>query len=219
MKRLVAFGCSHTWGDSLSEEQNGLLNKNIPPHPQSWPYVLGNLLGRETINISYPGEGNKAISHKIFNFDFKSNDIVVPLWTHVGRHSVISKINSSKVDNYSRYNYWMIERGDKITESYFKNFYTFDDDAYQTLSFIQSVNFTLNSKVQKILNSFATLEILKVVKKYSTNLSIYQTPFVEGYYKYGKGLDQRHLGSKAHEKFAHGVYEILVKDTPSPNLF
>jgi hypothetical protein len=214
MKRLIAFGCSHTWGDSLSVDQNGVECKNLPPHKKSWPYILGNLLGRETINISYPGESNKAISHKIFNFKFEPDDIVIPLWTQVGRYCKIGDIKASYVENYTRFNTWYIIRDDKISKAYFRDYHTFGDEYYQIFSYIQSINFTMIPKVASFINCYSSDEVLNFMKTNSKLINYFSISFFEGYYKYGRGVDGTHLGSKAHQKFAEDLYRVLGQECP-----
>jgi len=218
MKRLIGFGCSHTWGDALSKEQNSAYPKRrgLPPHPQSWPYLLGEMLGRETINLSYPGESNKGISHKMFNFEFKEDDIVIPLWTHIGRHCIIDKLQSYDNTNYTRVNSWYVDL-DESTDRYYKEYHTIDDELYQTICFIQSINSMIQPKVERIVNGFACTQVLKLIQKYSTNLPIYTIPFFEGYSKWGIAYDGLHIGEEGHNKFAMDLYTYLTQEPLNNN--
>lgn len=213
MNRLIAFGCSHTWGDYLTEDHNREINRDAPPHKESWPYVLGEILQRDVINISFVSESNKAISHKIFNFNFQSTDVVVPLWTHLGRHCVIQKINESHPYNYIRHNVQHIKRSrNKLTERYYRGFYSLDDEYFQTVSYIQSVNFSLQSKVARVLNCFASQELIDFFYSYNIPIPLFKIPFYQGYSRYGKALDKQHLSREANRKFAVDLSRYLTAD-------
>lgn len=73
MTRLVAFGCSFTYGQGLDDTQD------------SWPSVLANRLGIPVVNEGKPSAGNLEILHRILNFDFQNDDIVAILWTYYSR--------------------------------------------------------------------------------------------------------------------------------------
>lgn len=73
MTRLVAFGCSCTYGEELD-------NLN-----DAWPNVLANLLNIDVINEGKPGSSNLEILYKILNFDFQKDDVVVVMWTYYSR--------------------------------------------------------------------------------------------------------------------------------------
>jgi len=215
-KRLITFGCSHTWGDALSIEQNSAYPKrrSLPPHPLSWPYVLGEMMDREVINISYPGESNKGIAHKMFNFKFKGGDIVIPLWTHIGRHCIIEKISSTEIGNYKRHNSWYVEL-EKETETYYRDYHTIDDELYQTLCFIEWINLRLGNKVERIVNGFADKEVLKFIKGQCKELDVWRIPFFEGYSKWGVAYDGLHLGKEGHLKFAEDMNSYLKGNVES----
>ena len=221
MKRLVAFGCSHTWGEAITKNHSSLLDKSLKASKYSWPYLLGNLLDVEVINISKSGESNKAIAHKILNFNFLPDDIVIPLWTHIETRScIIQNFNKSEDTNYERIYSWYKENDDSQfskkkydwIDLYFKNFHTNADSKFESLSYIQSSNFILNSKVKTIINCFAIYHNLNFIKKYSSLTNIFNKPFYEGYLKYGLAFDNVHLSLKANEEFAKELYDFLKKE-------
>jgi hypothetical protein len=88
MSRLVAFGCSYTYG-------HGLPDCHIPPDwpgeiPSnlSWPSLLARDLSLELINVSKPGISNAHILWYLLNFSFKDDDICIVMWTHFNRYPV-----------------------------------------------------------------------------------------------------------------------------------
>jgi hypothetical protein len=74
MSRLVAFGCSYTYGKDLEK-----------PNQDSWPSVLAGLLNLECVNQSIVGAGNLEILWNILNFDFQDDDQVFIMWSHFTR--------------------------------------------------------------------------------------------------------------------------------------
>lgn len=84
-RRLVAFGCSFTYG-------HGLPDCHLPggrpgPHPSkhAWPAIVAKDLGRECVNLSRPGASSKQVAYHILNTEFHKDDIVAIWWPHVTR--------------------------------------------------------------------------------------------------------------------------------------
>jgi hypothetical protein len=77
MPRLVAFGCSYTYGKDLEK-----------PSQDSWPAVLAGFLNLECVNQSIVGAGNLEILWNILNFDFQADDQVFIMWSHFTRDHV-----------------------------------------------------------------------------------------------------------------------------------
>lgn len=94
MSRLVAFGCSNTYGQGLPDCHfvNPARGTEPGPHPSkhAWPAKLGKLLNcTEVINCSKPGSSNKQIWNTILNFDFAAEDFVVCHWSLIHRNCII----------------------------------------------------------------------------------------------------------------------------------
>ena len=79
MSRVVAFGCSITYGTGLSE-----------PNAYAWPECLGKMLEKEVVNNGQPGASNFQILHNILNFDFCENDQVFIMWSYIDRDMVFT---------------------------------------------------------------------------------------------------------------------------------
>lgn len=81
MSRIVAFGCSITFGQGLDD---CYVHPNQPgevPSKFAWPNQLANKLNYECLNLSKSGYSNPAILDKIINTKFKDSDIICVLWT------------------------------------------------------------------------------------------------------------------------------------------
>lgn len=91
MKRLIAFGCSHTYGmgleDSFIEEEP--FKPYISPSKYAWPNLLAEQLDRECVNLSIPGGSNLEILYSILDFKFQKSDSVVVGWTSPLRDIVV----------------------------------------------------------------------------------------------------------------------------------
>ena len=76
MKRIIAHGCSCTYGHSL-EDCVDPVDTALPgpaPSKMAYPQLIADTLGRECINASTPGIGNLNILRNILNFDYQEDD-------------------------------------------------------------------------------------------------------------------------------------------------
>ena len=89
MARLVAYGCSFTYGTGLSDsyysyepDWYGPLQPSIT---QSWVGVAARELGLTPVNRGIPGASNLEILVRALRSDHESSDVVVFLWTWPNR--------------------------------------------------------------------------------------------------------------------------------------
>lgn len=75
--RLVAFGCSNTYGHALDN-----------PTTEAWPAILSDLTGHEVINNGVSGASNLEILHNVLTYPFQSTDAVIIMWTIVNRDAL-----------------------------------------------------------------------------------------------------------------------------------
>jgi len=84
--KLVAFGCSYTYGSGLEDCYIESTNSPGPsPSEKSWPSILGSDLGIPVVNKSKPGCSNGFILNEILNYSFNIDDIVCVMWTFKNR--------------------------------------------------------------------------------------------------------------------------------------
>lgn len=88
--RLVAFGCSYTYGQGL--EDCFVLPNNPGPKPSkfAWPQIVANTLNMHCINMSNPGSSNKEILNTLLNFQFESTDVVITMWSFIERWCILN---------------------------------------------------------------------------------------------------------------------------------
>lgn len=95
--RIVAFGCSFTYGVGLEDCFIPPDNPGILPSNFSWPQLVANMLNVECINKAEPGASNKQILNTILQSDSESeinnNDFVIIMWTFPNRWCVINEFN------------------------------------------------------------------------------------------------------------------------------
>ena len=94
MPRLVTFGCSYVFGDSLPDTTP--LPQKIKdriPSKFAWPQVLANLLGYDCLNNGWSASGNYEILLKILKTEFLSDDLVIIAWSHFTRYDFYKVID------------------------------------------------------------------------------------------------------------------------------
>lgn len=86
---IIAFGCSHTFGEGLPDALVDPVSpsKRIPNASKyAWPAILGELDNKPVINLGTPGESNKFICNKILNYNFNTQEhIIIVMWTYFSR--------------------------------------------------------------------------------------------------------------------------------------
>ena len=87
--RLVAFGCSHTFGEGITEVD--ICRKGAQPSLYSWPTVLNRYLIKKAnvrvLNYGEPGASNSLILQQIKQHTWKPKDIAVILFTYPTRYT------------------------------------------------------------------------------------------------------------------------------------
>ena len=88
--RIVAFGCSHTYGHSLPD---CVVDKYLPgPHPShfAFPSLIAKELDVLCINKSIPASSNLQILLNILQFNFLPDDLVLVMWTFPNRGTLLT---------------------------------------------------------------------------------------------------------------------------------
>lgn len=83
---LVAFGCSHTYGQDLPDNC-GFKH----PSNYAWPKLLADLLGKTCVNLGNPGASPKEVSHIItcYKFESKKTPTVIIQWPNIDRWCIL----------------------------------------------------------------------------------------------------------------------------------
>ena len=222
MSRLIAFGCSHTYG-------HGLPDCFIPPHRPgtdpsklSWPYPLGELLNStETITsvkTCLPGASNIEILYKVINFNFQPDDVIVVMWSHTFRDTIFdcNDILLYEDKNYSRrigttVGPWLKE---ELSENWAKVHSTFDCIMRSWIN-IQHADLFLKSKglecyhyliEDKFMNQFKNIPLIENVKKITIRNNFWDLLSSKE-----KSLDGIHGGVEFNKCVAQVMYNDIIE--------
>ena len=207
--RLVSFGCSHTYGDSLFDEASRT-NRNIKePSKYAWPNVLAQQLNKKCINLSCKGASNKEICYRILNTNFFTEDYVLLLWTHTGRTCILQ-------DNFAVKQLHSHDKAYNLKESkiYYANFYT-ECDAIQTdFFYINLANLYLQSlNLDLVVNLLISDDMLNnnFVPTLWNKVNFQDFYFKEFLDSYPKAYDGSHMGEEGHIAYANQIFHKFFK--------
>ena len=143
MPRLIACGCSHTYGESLPDCLTTRRIEDPPPPPSqfAWPHVLAETLGIECLNRADGGASNKEISSQMLTTELNKDDIVVFLWTHHNRSCFFDIQNKTfwikrLVPSYTQKRKNNPRDRRVMNEVYYKYLHTEDNSRHETLLYI-----------------------------------------------------------------------------------
>jgi hypothetical protein len=208
--RLIAFGCSNTYG-------HGLVDCFIPPGAAgpipskfAWPQLVANELNMDCINMALPGSSNKEILNTLLNFKFDVTDVVIVMWAYIERWCILNDDTSVSRIAWSdmRKNYDLTMQYDKI--------FTLED---LQIDFIYRANFAKmyldNKNLKNYHLSAAPIECCPKVMPVWNAVNIskidltYISQFVPRALDAGLGGNTGHPGPEAHQIVAAGLIEEL----------
>jgi len=203
MSRLIAFGCSCTYGNGL---EDCLTTNTLNPFPSNlaWPKLLADKLSLECVNKGHSGFSNKRIWHKILNFDYKKDDVVLVLWTNKERFTVLDKKDQKTKD----IGVW---KEDPLSKWYYKMCYNdYDHLVDANLRISHSATFLDNLNIQNY--HMFVQEIDKCfIPQTSNTLPI--PVFSEFAEPYGLAPDNLHPSKEAHKKYTDLIYKAIKDET------
>lgn len=191
MNRLIAFGCSITYGAGLSD---CIVDGGYPgpePSQYSWPSQLGQLINKKVVNNGTPGASNFQILHNILNFNFDPTDYVFVMWSYIDRDMVFTKDGIRPLGAWQRddlMRHWLALH-DPI------------DRATRTWYYIHHSNLYLSSLGVKYYNYVVHLEPLMSFKPGWFNEKIYDID-VQSIKTLDLASDKMHPGPKSHKEIA-----------------
>lgn len=217
MQRLIAFGCSNTYGEGLEDRITTKFDSLKEPASEfAWPKVLGNLLGlRTVINCAEPGSSNKHIWNRAINFDYQSDDIVFVHWTFLDRDCVFEKHN--KIGPWQSISKDRNKKQEKlIANYYYKYFYSQKDrlldlciradhlDRYLQEKDIRHYNLlTIGNSYGGDSQGSLDMNFPNWSKTRFLKTSFVNTPRLD------EALDGDHAGIKTHASVAQHIYKEI----------
>lgn len=196
--RLIAFGCSYTYGQYLAEDN---------PSELAWPKLLATLLDREVVNKAHPGSSNLEILHTVLSFPFEEEDLVVIGWTHINRDCIFDKDKNISVGTWS----------DRRTlEAWFYTHSEYDLSVRSGLYMHHAELFldSLNLK-QYHFQALGAVDIVdRIVNAFTQPKPIYTNKLKHQIkktilFKKDLALDNAHPGIKSHRHAAQQLYKII----------
>ena len=213
--RLIAFGCSHTYGGALSANQDS-------PSPLAWPNLLANLSNRKCVNVSRRGSSNKRIWNDVVNFEFQKNDVVFIMWTDVSRTCII------KENEIEDIGVWNINDNDASLKYYQSLFDLFDSvkdlnirsshcDLYLNSLGVKNYHLVyseilIDHKVNAVAKKLKTLDRKSYRKEAFNKANLLRLDFSEISKSYDKALDGRHPGELAHKELANKIFSEVQNE-------
>lgn len=204
MARLIAHGCSFTYG-------HGLKDCHIPPNnpgPKhsnlAWPSKVSKHFDINLVNLSHPGASNKLILHKILEYeDYKKDDIVVILWTYNRRWSEI--FDNGKYDDYGPWSDNKLVRDFLVSNNDFDQMITLNQQMSLAYHHLDNLNIEqIHIKIK--LEEYEKMNWCPVeIEKYDFSLRS----------NYPKALDGGHPGQDAHDAFS----KLVINSIDNRNLF
>ena len=205
--RIIAFGCSNTYGHGLEDCWDQKLTAPGPePSKIAWPALLAKKFNCDVVNKSKPGASNKFIWQRILDFNFQTDDVCVVLWSYLDRWCVFSNVRA--------YSLSIGNEDDRKGKAYYKNVYEEKDHWIMSTSFMYTAS--LHLKENNITTAMCYHDQFDKQSNYGTlnkynlsNLSSIDYNYYKN--KYPLALDKAHMGPKAHERFAEIYYKKLRK--------
>jgi hypothetical protein len=214
MARLIAYGCSFTYGDGLEDCWD--IKQKISgdtPSKFAWPQVLADKLGLECVNLGKPGSSIKYATNKVLETEFQKDDIVVFLWPYFSRTCFFQDDGTERKLNPHTLNGWSRSIHEKrYAREYYEKFFTETDALKDGYLFINLANYHLTSLgIKSYHYSAQHTEINDLVRPDTPQWS--DVKLLPRTFKFiDKGLDNIHPGSESHKLFAEGILEDITGD-------
>lgn len=227
MKRIIAVGCSFTYGHGLEDcHYDGTPNADdhtaiFTPSKTAWPNLLAAMLNVDCVNLSEPGASNKYIAHRITEFDINSEDLVVVCWTHFSRTALqLEDKTILPIGNWQVHDDKAIDDIESIQErastAYYKYMFNEVDCLFKNYVIINFVDYHVKSLGARIIHSSISTsydiepDLFSSSKTNSPKWNkVYPDIIFNDIIRYGTGLDHFHPSQKAHESFARRLKAII----------
>ena len=205
MSRLVAFGCSFTFGDSLEDTLD-----NTRPSKLAWPNLVANKMNLDCDNQAVCGLSNLGIVDKIINYKFDETDIVLVMWTFFERDLLWQ-------DDGTSYNLTWNLSNSELVDSWATT-HTVRDRRIRAWYNMHHVYHYLKALGLRFyfLHTSQEKGFLSIKPTWAENINFLPTKFTDFMNRFPKALDNSHPGSKSHEFLASFVFQY-INSTEFPN--
>lgn len=224
MSKLIAFGCSLTYGAGLPDcWDKKLLSATESPSNLAWPALLGNKLNLDVVNLSRCGNSNKHIWLSVLKYkNFSKKDIVIIAWSLNNRFAIIKDYNAFnpaitlRLPDIKLGKKWLNDRGlnKKMIESYFHYIYDDYDSKFDLFQKISHIDLYLKAQgIQKIYHTSSFEHEISIPPDIDIsnwyNPNIIPLHIMEEKDKFEPALDGMHPGEDAQRYFADKMFEYI----------
>ena len=218
MNRLLAFGCSHTYGESLPDcLTTKSLDAPMPPPSQfAWPNLLAKKLDMECVNLGSCGASNKQIHYNIVNTNFEKDNVVFVLWTHHSRSCFLQdepidekglqfkQLTPGYIKKFKQNPRWRR----LYNYRYYELFHTEENSRYETqLSIDHSYNYLLKKGIKNFHFTFERKGIRPITSKFTKEMDAWVSAPIQNLdLLEDTGADRLHPGVSAHVDLAENIF-------------
>jgi hypothetical protein len=204
MQRLITFGCSMTYGHGLPDCH---IEPNFPgpvPSKLAWPSLVANQANVQLSNQGKCGASNLEILYNILKYKFSEGDVVIVMWSFVGRDLIFGKKGLLGKQQLISVGFW------QTTElaNNWNAVHSDADIATKTWLYVHHATLFLKSKNIPVYNVFANYKSVKRYKPKFLNLDYHKLKF-KSWAPFDFALDNLHPGVKTHKLIADEITEIL----------
>jgi hypothetical protein len=200
MNRLVAFGCSFTYGDALPDNFD-LKGTGPKPSEFAWPAVLGNMLSLEVDNQGRSGASNFEILYNILRYKFDPSDIVVIMWSFPDRDMLFHDSFLVNHQNHTSIGNW----DDSPLAKSWAMTHSTSDLAIKSWFYIHHASTYLESENIRYVNVFTSYKNLRRFKPKFLKVNFFNIePGIVNMWK-DYALDNNHPGVKSHTFIANRI--------------
>lgn len=197
--RLVAFGCSITYGHGLEDCLDAEGHPGKFPSEFAWPALLGRAMNLPVDNRGVAGASNLQILYNILNYKFAPGDVAVLMWSYADRDMIFN--DRAKP----------IQMGVWLDTALAKNWimtHSLADNAIRSWLYVHHANLFLKSLNIPVYNFFAHYKQLDQYKPDYIDVVCYDVK-VEYLRHVDKAKDNSHPGPQAHQTMANEMFGII----------
>jgi hypothetical protein len=202
MSRLVAFGCSFTYGHGLEDcvASDGI-GAGPVPSKFSWPSILADKMNLDCDNQAVCGLSNLGIVDKILNYSFNKDDMIIIMWTFFERDllwlSKNQKLDLTVGIDTEILNAWAITHG--IVDRRMRTWY----NIHHVYSYLKSINANFY-----FLHVNQEPEFINLKPVWANNINFLPTKFRD-FRHFPLAADGKHPGTKSHNFMASHIYQHI----------
>lgn len=191
--RIIAFGCSYTYGHGLPDCPDNNGQPGDKHSELAFPTLLSQKLNCDYINLGKSGNSNKEIWNDILNFNFKKDDIAIITWTYYSRFCII------KTDKVQRISPW-----NERDKPFYMNYSNRNDMLLDFYTRLNHINTHLKTKGIQSFNY--------VVEDSEKSPPVWNCTDILGLFeKKDKADDNVHPGELSHKIFADDIYNYIIR--------